>query len=212
MPLRVERVWSTCRNRIRVARVVGIGDIKVKSETLAQSLAAPPPFWWGAMCPPVCWGFLAETAFTRAAISRRWLTPSPASLADEACWWIEEQWLPCCGPTWIFFSTLDASSRGRRSRSSLSPSVSETRLIAPALSKKATNQLQGPKPPGSRLTTSGSHLGPRFPSVKRHPSVWVATTKTYRSPSCSGAQRKGLDRPSHDRHQTKTIETTPQPR
>lgn len=62
MPLRIERVWSTCRNRIRVARVVGIGDIKVKSETLAQSLAAPPPFWWGAMCPCLL-GFLGRNRF-----------------------------------------------------------------------------------------------------------------------------------------------------
>lgn len=53
VPLRVERVWSTCRNRIRVARVVGIGDIKVKSETLAQSLAAPPPFLVGRNVPPL---------------------------------------------------------------------------------------------------------------------------------------------------------------
>lgn len=63
MPLRVERVWSTCRNRIRVARVVGIGDIKVKSETLAQSLAAPPPLFGGAQCAPCLLGFLGRNRF-----------------------------------------------------------------------------------------------------------------------------------------------------
>lgn len=164
MPLRVERVRC---NRIRVARVVGIGDIKVKSETLAQSLAAPL-FWWGAMLPPCCWCFLAETVFTRAAISRRWLQADAKrhqSLPDKVCWWIERAAAPrlCSNPICSFW-TLDASSRGRRSCCSLSPSVSETRLMAPALSRKATNQLQGPKPPGS---TSCSHLGPRFPSVKK---------------------------------------------